>query len=322
MPLFALRVPGVTMQTTALAGETIGGLYEGARLGDALREARARTLAIYADVDLEQPVPQLALVNPPLWELAHIAWFQEHWCLRWSREAGTLRAGSRLEGADTLFDSARVAHATRWSLPYPPAATLRAYMEATLEETLRALATTPEDQRYFFALSLLHEDMHGEALLMTLQTLAWPAPRIEDVAAGKDSRYRAAADVTFEGGEFEQGSRPDSRRFVFDNEKWAHPRRVDPFRMADRPVTQGEFAAFVDDSGYAREEIWSASGWRWLRENRVGSPIHWRHEEGAWQARRYDGWHPIEADAAMCHVCLHEAQAYCRWAGRRCRRNE
>src|SRR3977135_3830681 len=86
LPLFAVLVPGVTMQTRGLASETMGGLYEGERLADALRDARGRTLAIYAHLDLaSMRVPQIPLVNPPLWELAHIAWFQEYWCLR--REA-------------------------------------------------------------------------------------------------------------------------------------------------------------------------------------------------------------------------------------------
>src|SRR5450432_998279 len=83
LPLFALLVPGVTMHTTGLAAETMDGLYEGERLAHALQDARRRTLAIYSHLDLEAlAVPCIPLVNPPLWELSHIAWFQEYWCLR------------------------------------------------------------------------------------------------------------------------------------------------------------------------------------------------------------------------------------------------
>ncbi len=282
------------MHTTGLADETIGRLYEGDRLARGLRDARSRTLAIYSHLDLASwRVPQIAIVNPPVWELSHIAWFQERWCLRWDR--GALRKPSLLPGADELFDSSAVPHATRWSLPFPPLRTLLDYMNATLEATLEALEATPEEKRYFFALSLLHEDMHGEALLMTLQTLGLPAPPI-----GRDpppSQAFARRDIAFPAGAFEQGTRHEERDFVFDNEKWAHEVSVAAFRMAHRPVTQGEFAAFAEEAGTI--------------------PAHWRREGGAWLARHFDAWRPIDPHAPMVHVSLHDALAYCRWAGRR-----
>lgn len=294
------------MQTTGLADDSIGRLYEarlspdaplaGGRLGDALREARARTLGIYAHLDLESVrFPLMPIVNPPVWELAHIAWFQEHWCLRW--KDGERRAPSMLPQADALFDSTAVPHATRWSLPYPPLDVLRDYMGKSLEATLEALDRTPEEARYFFLLSLFHEDMHGEALLMTLQTLACGAPPID---LGEPPRAAGPArDVDFAGAEFEQGARRDEPRFVFDNEKWAHPVRVEAFRIAAHPVTQGEYAAFVEASGHR-------------------APQHWRRAAGGgWEVRRFDRWTPLDPAAPMVHASLADAQAYCRWSGRR-----
>lgn len=298
MPLFALRVPGVTMHTTGLADETIGRLYEGDRLAHALRDARSRTLALYGHLDLASVrVPQLPIVNPPVWELSHIAWFQERWCLRYSPRTLCLERPSLLKGADDLFDSSAVPHATRWTLPYPPLAELLAYMNRTLEATLAALERTPPEKRYFFMLSLLHEDMHGEALLMTLQTLGFPAPPV-DASEPPPSEPGAARDIAFPAGTFDLGSAPGSREFVFDNEKWAHAMKVEAFAIADRPVTQREFADFVEDAGHE-------------------APRYWRREGRRWLARRFDRWSPIDDHAPMVHVGLHEAQAYCRWAGRR-----
>ena len=285
------------MHTTGLA-ETIGRLYEGDRLAHALRDARSRTLALYGHLDLASlRVPQLPLVNPPVWELSHIAWFQERWCLRYSPRTLSLEKPSMLQGADALFDSSAVPHATRWSLPYPPLADLLRYMERTLEETLSALARTPAEKRYFFALSLLHEDMHGEALLMTLQTLGLPAPPV-DAKDPPPSSPAEPRDIAFPGGTFDLGTAQGTGDFVFDNEKWAHEVEVEPFAIADRTVTQGEFAAFVEDSGSPE-------------------PRYWRREGSKWLARRFDRWAPIDAHAPMVNVGLHEAQAYCRWAGRR-----
>ena len=316
-PLLASLVPGVTMQTRGLAGAAMARLYEGRQLADALVDARTRTLAIYAHLDLAAlEVPRIPIVNPPLWELAHIAWFQEHWCVRHSSGSARLSRRSLLPGADALFDSRTVPHASRWHLPLPPARVLGGYMKASLEATLEALERTPEEQRYFFALALLHEDMHGEALLMTLQTLGLPPPPID--ARPVDATVSPPlSDIAFEAGDFRQGTERASTDFVFDNEKWAHPRRVPAFRVASRTVSQGEFAQFVDDGGYAREAFWTPEGLRWLHENGRLAPVYWKREENGWQVRSFDRWVALQPQVPMVHVTLHEALAYCAWAGRR-----
>jgi gamma-glutamyl hercynylcysteine S-oxide synthase len=298
LPLFAVLVPGVTMHTTGLATEPIGRLYEGHRLEAALRAARRRTLDIYSHLDLERiEVPCLPIINPPRWELAHIAWFQELWCRRQPRNEGGALVPSILREADALFNSSTVPHDSRWHLPYPTQKDLFAYMQSSLDATLEALAATPVERRYFFELALLHEDMHGEALLMTLQTLGLPAPAV-DGCEPPPSKQAANDDVHFSGGEFMLGTEPGCGRFVFDNEKWSHPVTVAPFSMASRPVTQGEFAAFVEAGGGA-------------------PPRYWRREGSQWRMRRFDRWIPVDPAAPMVHVDLHEAAAYCEWAGRR-----
>jgi gamma-glutamyl hercynylcysteine S-oxide synthase len=280
------------MHTTGLAADAMNRLYEGDRVAAALADARRRTLAIYAHLDLESlRVPCLPTVNPPLWELAHLAWFQEYWCLR----GGDEEEASLLDGSDALFNSSTVPHDDRWHLPYPSAARLLAYMRDTFDATREALAATPEEARYFFHLALLHEDMHGEALLMTLQSLELPAPAI-DARDPPPSAAQPATDVHFPGGEFVMGT--ECAPFAFDNERGPHRVRVAPFDMATRPVTQGEFAAFV-------------------AETAATPPSHWRKDGARWQARRFDRWAPLDPHAPMVHASLEDALAYCRWAGRR-----
>jgi iron(II)-dependent oxidoreductase len=274
-----------------LAAEPIQGLYEGGRLGAALDGARERTLAIYSHLDLASlEVPCIPIVNPPLWELAHIAWFQEFWCLR----GGDAARPSILAGADALFNSGTVAHDSRWTLDYPPADALFDYMRDSHDAMLEALAASPADDRYFFKLALVHEDMHGEALLMTLQALGLPAPPIDlpDLLPSRDK----TRDVRFEGGEFLQGT--TGGEFVFDNERGAHLATVAPFSISSATVTQGEFAAFVEASGRT-------------------APAHWKRDGSSWMARRFDRWRALDRDAPMVHVSLRDAQAYCDWAGRR-----
>nr|MDQ3570905.1 SUMF1/EgtB/PvdO family nonheme iron enzyme [Actinomycetota bacterium] len=105
--------------------------------------------------------------------------------------------------------------------------------------------------------------------------------------------------------------------FVFDNEKWAHPVHVEPFTMARAPVTQAEYAAFVDDDGYGRSELWGDEGWSWRAAAGIDQPVYWRRQGEAWQRRHFDRWVDLEPNRPAVHVCWYEADAYCRWAGRR-----
>jgi iron(II)-dependent oxidoreductase len=104
---------------------------------------------------------------------------------------------------------------------------------------------------------------------------------------------------------------------VFDNEKWAHDVVIAPFSIARAAVTQGEFARFVDDGGYARRDLWTDAGWAWRTTAKAEGPAYWKREAGAWLRRSFDRWVPLEPDAAVLHVNAFEAEAYCRWARRR-----
>ncbi|HEX2831131.1 MAG TPA: selenoneine synthase SenA [Burkholderiales bacterium] len=281
-----------------------------------LREARARFLGLAADLTGERLLgPKLAIVNPPLWEIGHAAWFQERWCLRYAGEGEPLRP-SILAHADALYDSAAVAHDTRWDLPLPTFEATLGYLDNVLRRVLERLdAQRCAHMRYFAWLCAMHEEMHCEALSYTRQTLGYgPPPRTGSRVPG--ARLGASGDVEIRGGTFTLGARDDGR-FVFDNEKWLHEVQVAPFAIAKTAVTNDAFAAFVDDGGYERPELWSVDGWRWRSAERAEHPVYWRREASWWRARIFDAWRPIDPHAAVIHVNWYEADAYCRWAGRR-----
>jgi len=282
-----------------------------------LLDARTRTLALSADLTGEQLLgPRLAIVNPPLWEIGHLGWFQERWCLR-QRPDGTL-SPSMLEDADALYDSSAVAHATRWDLPLPTIEATLDYLHAVLERTCERLAASPQSTwlRYFAQLAASHEEMHCEAFTYTRQTLGYRCPR--DLAGLKARRADGdcPGDVEIAGGEFMLGARATDG-FVFDNEKWAHVVRIAPFRIARAPVSNAAFAEFVEDHGYTRRELWSADGWAWRTRANAKTPVYWRREGDAWLERVFDRYEPLAPHLPVIHVSWHEAQAYCRWAGRR-----
>src|SRR5438105_6691671 len=266
-------------------------------LEKALRDARARTLLLVSDLDGAQLLgPRLDIVNPPLWEMGHVAWFQEFWTLRIARGRSPLVAHS-----DALYDSAKVAHDTRWDLPLLDRASVFQYLETILESSISALR--PGEGNYFHELALFHEDMHDEAFAYTRQTLGYRDPW---GAAGPPSAGALPGDVAVPGGGYRLGAeRTDS--FVFDNEKWAHDVEVAPFRMARAPVTNSEFTAFVEAGGYRDERAWSPEGWQWRARSGAQKPVYWELTDDGWSHRRYDFLRGLPPDHPVIHVCWYEA---------------
>jgi iron(II)-dependent oxidoreductase len=319
----------------------------GPALAELLADARARTLSLVGDLDPEQMIgPRLPTVNPPIWEIGHVAWFQEFWVLRHLRRKPPL-----LEKADAFYNSTEVIHDTRWDLALPGRAGTLDYMQEVLDRVIEGLigeTPTPEEI-YFHLLVLFHEDMHGEAIFYTRQALGYPEPdlgarlsHLPDVASGARA---GAPDVEVPGGEFALGASRKSP-FVFDNEKWAHPVEIKPFQISRHAVTNRDFLLFVEDDGYRRREFWSAEGWKWLatggapvldrsfarfwggekrltRKNAAAEPgirhpIYWRREsDGRWSQRIFDRWTSLRDEFPVIHVNWYEAEAYCKWAKRR-----
>ena len=281
-------------------------------------DARRRTVELYGDLaDDELVVPYMRIVNPPVWELGHVAWFQEHWVLR-----HVLGRPPIHDGADALWNSAIIPHATRWTAALPSRGATLEYLDLVRDRVLEAISARGVDAklRYFVLLSIFHEDMHGEAFVYTRQSRGWPAPRlpgpVREHAAGP-----WPGDVAIAGGSYRVGAdRDPAPDFVFDNEKWAHDVELAPVRIARAPVTQGEFAAFVDARGYETRALWSDAGWAWRAEAGAVHPIWWRRgDDERWERRVFDRWLRIDTQPhrPMLHVNAHEAEAWCRWAGRR-----
>jgi iron(II)-dependent oxidoreductase len=277
-----------------------------------LREARHRTRRLTEDLSSSELMgPRLEVVNPVLWELGHVGWFHEYWTLRHVHHRASL-----IERGDRLWDSSAVAHATRWQLDLPDRAGTFGYLADVLARQEDLLGGVDDEARYFYELAIRHEDMHVEALAYSRQTLSYAPP----VGLGEAGRAHAGGlpgDVAVPGGTWRLGSSA-ADGFVFDNEKWVHETTLAPFRIARAPVTNAEFAAFVEAGGYRVREFWSDAGWAWRERRKAGRPVYWQAKrDGAWTARRYRVLEALAPHAPVTFVTWFEAEAWCRWAGRR-----
>lgn len=288
----------------------------------ALRDSRDRLLALFdcfaaAGFDDPAEVPLLPMINPPSWELGHIAWFAEWYILREARSSApdTARRPSLLGKGDDWFNSNTVAHDARWTLDLPNIGEIKAYCNQVLNGVLEKLKTANDSDAalYPYRLILAHEDMHGEAFAYTLQTLGAASPPSLTVP---DEATPPGGEISFTGGTINLGSRPDAG-FAFDNEKWAHVCQVAPFSMDATLVTNSQFSEFVADGGYRRLQLWTEAGREWLsRENRV-APAGWQQGGNGWLCRRFGSNFMLPSDEPVRHINLPEAQAYCAWTGRR-----
>jgi ergothioneine biosynthesis protein EgtB len=292
-------------------------------LASALLASRADTLAtfdLYTRALPDLAVPLRDELNPPLWELGHVGWFQEYWLARNPERSRGIAADpvARPEGvrrgADALYDSSRVPHDTRWSLPLPDAGATRADLTAQLERTLAMLAAAPEDDDalYFYRLALFHEDMHHEAALYMAQGLGiavddprWQVTPLPDVGGVVDLAP----------GEWLLGH--EGAGFAFDNERRAHQVRLDACSIDRRVVRWAEFLPFIDAGGYSRPAWWSEAGRQWLASTGAVLPRYLKRKGAAWQQWRQGRWTRLDPAMPACHLTFHEAQAWCTWAGRR-----
>lgn len=277
-----------------------------------------RSIQLVADLDDDQMRgPMLPTVNPLLWEIGHQAWFQENFVLR-----NACGHDPVLSYADSLYDSGAIPHDTRWRLVLPSREETAAYMrtvaQRVAEEVTRKDAT--DVVGHFARYTVHHYDTHTEAFTYTRQSLGYAPPQLPGLTDAATPHGAGAGawpgDVHVDGGPLLLGAlRSDP--FVYDNEKWAHATHVAPFSIAKAPVTQAEFAAFIEDGGYTDSRWWSDGG-AWLAACGATHPLYWRRgSAGGWQRRHFNTWVDLEPHLPVSHVCWWEADAYSRWAGRR-----
>ncbi len=290
-----------------------------ARLAAELAEARSRTLELVAplsDDDLHRQHDPL--MSPVLWDLGHIAAFEDLWLTR--NLSGHVEF-SEMPGLYNPFEHPR---RVRGTLALPGLSEARETMDEIRVRALVRLDSAdfragPQLLRdgYVYRMVLQHEYQHDETILQTLQLKLGapyrPAKR-RPLPAGTDLG-RPGDMVLFPGGAVELGT--DDRSAAYDNERPGHVVDLAPFWIDVTPVTNGQYLEFVEAGGYRRRQLWTDEGWRWLEGSAASAPKYWANGPDGWTTRTMDLARPLDPVRPVCHVCYHEADAYARFVGKR-----
>jgi iron(II)-dependent oxidoreductase len=285
-----------------------------------LEEARSRTFLLLEPLsDEELRTQHDPLMSPILWDLGHIAHFEELWLTH------NLDGPIEFVEMPGLFNPFEHPRSERGTLPLPDLVHCREVMAEIRRRVLDRLSQADLDcsnpllrDGYVYQMVLQHEYQHNETILQTLQlkqgALYRPSRRFELPPARK-AGGKSHSMTLFPGGVVEIGT--DDRSAAYDNERSRHPALLEPFWIDVNPVTNGEFERFIEAGGYRIREFWSDAGWAWLQESGAQAPKYWTPLDGTWTRRSMDRSGPVEPDHPVSHVCYYEAEAYARFADKR-----
>jgi iron(II)-dependent oxidoreductase len=267
----------------------------------AFQEGRERTLALVASVsdhDLERVHSEL--MSPLVWDLGHIAAFEDLWLVQ--RMGGDEMVRPDLANVYDAFETPR---AQRGDLPYLRRDEAIAYMEEVRERALDAIDRACDP--LIVELVVRHELQHNETMLQAIELarLEYDPPRVASPEANGHPHGLDLIEVP--AGPFERGAGDGD--FAYDNERPRHVVQTGAFLIGRAPVTNGEYAEFVAAGGYERREWWSDSGWAWLQETGANRPLNWDQDGSEW---RLGGPEPLDPAKPVVHVCFHEAEAFAR----------
>lgn len=291
----------------------------GRTLAEHFHATRALTEALVAPLsDADASVQSMEDASPAKWHLAHTTWFWETFLLR------EHAPGYRLhdERWPFLFNSyyeaegARISRAARGMLSRPTLAEVlewRAIVSAAMEPLLGEPALAD-----LIALGIAHEEQHIELLLTDIKHALFQNPLGPAMWPAEGKGEVAAAPVASPGWHSHPGGIArvghQSGGFAFDNEGPAHRVLLEPFALADRLVTNGEWAEFIADGGYRNARLWLADGWGWVQREGITSPLYWGEDSTHFT---HQGWQMRDPSALVTHISHFEADAFATWAGAR-----
>ena len=301
-----------------------------AELARRYRAVRAATLGLTEPLtEADAQVQSMADTSPAKWHLAHTSWFFETLVLERAEPGFQPHEPAYRVLFNSYYNGIGDQHARsqRGLVTRPGLRAVMDYRAAVDDRVLALLAHEPDATTLsLLTLGLHHEQQHQELVLADLLHLfscnplaPTYRPAATPATTGPAAATRPVAWVPHDGGLVEIGHAGPG--FAFDNEQPRHRQWLAPYALADRLVTQGDWAAFVADGGYRDPRWWLAAGWDWLRSQQISAPLYWRPDgAGGWQVYSLRGLQPLVADQPVVQVSLYEADAFAAWSAAQQRR--
>jgi len=291
------------------------------RFTETRRESEALTVNLTPE---DQSIQSMPDVSPTKWHLAHTTWFFETFILT------TLDPGYRVfdPAFAYLFNSyyeavgPRHPRPERGLLSRPAIDVIGAYRDHVSTAMTRFIEEAPVDAWRLAAplveLGVQHEQQHQELILMDIKHVFSVNPLLPAYQAPRPQIRGSATPlswVEFPGGLLEIGHRGSA--FAFDNEAPRHKVWLEPFRLAARPVSCGEYLGFIEAGGYEKPEFWLSDGWSVLNQQGWEAPLYWHRDDDEWSIFTLAGRCRLNPSEPVCHVSFYEADAFAKWAGKR-----
>jgi len=287
-------------------------------------EVRSHTERLATPLSPEdQTVQSMADVSPTKWHRAHVTWFFETFVLADHEQGFTPFQDDYWFLFNSYYEAVgpRYARAQRGVISRPGAHDVGVYRD-NVDTRMRDLVSGLDDGTLAklsdtIELGFHHEQQHQELLLMDIKHVLSLNP-MQPAYAGRPSAVSQPDQlgwVDVDGGLVEVGHRGDG--FSFDNELPLHQVHLEPFRLADRLVTNGEWLEFMADGGYHRPEFWLSDGWARVHAEGWQAPFYWIELDGVWFEHTLHGTFPVNPGLPVAHVSHYEADAYAAWAGKR-----
>ncbi len=287
-------------------------------LFDRLMQVRQATLELVAPLsDADATAQSMEDASPAKWHLAHTSWFFEEFLI-----APAFGDEARFDPFyaylfNSYYDAVGDRHARpkRGLLTRPSLDEVLAY-RGHVDKQLTSLFDQILPDTSLIELGIAHEEQHQELFLTDLLHLFAQNPLKPAFQPASPQQTAMTAPLSwqrFDGGRVTIGH--SSEAFAFDCETPAHDVLVEPFELASRAVTNGEWQAFIADGGYTQPGYWLSDGWACCQREAWSAPLYWeKGEDGVWHTMTLHGPMPIDPDAPVCHVSFYEADAYASWA--------